>query len=125
MNQENYRAILDSVKNPIVFVDNDHIIRYLNRSAKVHYYDKRGYSDLIGKSILDCHSSISANQITQAHERLQKGESEIYLRPGKDQETVTVVVGVRDGNGKLLGYYARAERQNINKSKATNIDLGG
>jgi PAS domain S-box-containing protein len=113
MNQDTYQAILDSVKNPIVFVDNDHIIRYLNRSAKVRYYEKRGYSDLIGKSILDCHNSTSANQITEAHERLQKGENEVYLEPDKNQEKVTVIVGIRDVGGILLGYYARSERQNL------------
>ncbi|MFH0783725.1 MAG: PAS domain-containing protein [Pseudomonadota bacterium] len=119
MNQDTYQAILDSVKNPIVFVDNDHIIRYLNRSAKVRYYEKRGYSDLIGKSILDCHNSISANQITEAHDRLQKGENEVYLEPDKNQERVTVVVGVRDVGGILLGYYARSERQNRIQLNAT------
>ena len=112
MNQDTYQAILDSVKNPIVFVDNDHIVRYLNRSAKVRYYEKRGYLDLIGKSLLDCHNSTSANQITEAHERLRKGEDEVYLEPDKNQEKVTVIVGVRDVDDILLGYYARSERQN-------------
>jgi len=112
MNTEIYQAILDSVKYPIVFIDNDNIIRYLNRSAKVRYYEKRGYSDLIGKSILDCHNPISANQITEAHERLQKGENEVYLELDKNQEKVTVIVGIRDVGGILLGYYARSERQN-------------
>lgn len=119
MNQDTYQAILDSVKNPIVFVDNDHIIRYLNRSAKVRYYEKRGYSDLIGKSILDCHNSTSAKQITEAHQRLQKGENEVYLEPDKNQEKVTVIVGVRDVGGILLGYYARSERQNRIQLNAT------
>lgn len=112
MDQNTYQAITDSVKSPIVFVDNGHIIQYLNRSAKVRYYEKRGYSDLIGKSIFDCHNPISAKQITEAHERLQKGENEVYLDPDKNHEKVTVIVGVRDINGILLGYYARPERQN-------------
>lgn len=118
MDQDTYQAILDSVKNPIVFVDNDHIIQYLNRSAKVRYYERREYSDLIGKSIFDCHNPISANQITEAHERLQKGENEVYLEPDKNHEKVTVIVGVRDVGGILLGYYARSERQNRIQLKA-------
>ena len=123
MDLENYQAILDSVKHPIVFVDNDHVIRYLNRAAKVRYYEKRGYSDLIGKSLLDCHNPVSANQITQAHERLQKGEGEVYLRRDKNQEKATVIVGVRDGSGLLLGYYERSERQNIQKPEPTNVNI--
>ena len=94
MDQDTYQAILDSVKSPIVFVDNGHIIQYLNRSAKVRYYE------------------ISAKQITEAHERLQNGENEVYLDPDKNHEKVTVIVGVRDVGGILLGYYARPERQN-------------
>ena len=46
--------ILDSVPYRIVFVDTDHIIRYMNREAKHHYYTVRGYGDLIGKSIFEC-----------------------------------------------------------------------
>lgn len=47
------KGILDSYPYPIVFVDNDYIIRYLNRYAKYHYYQERGYRDLIGKSLFD------------------------------------------------------------------------
>ena len=113
MNAAIYQAILDSVKHPIVFVDNDHIIRYLNRAAKVRYYEKRGYSELLGKSIFDCHNPVSVHQILQVHKRLQDGQIEVRLRLNKDQERVTTVfVGVRDGNGRLLGYFERSEREN-------------
>jgi PAS domain S-box-containing protein len=112
MDTEIYQAILDSVKHPIVFVDNNHIICYLNRAASVRYYEKRGYSELIGKSIFDCHNPISINKIQQVHKRLQDGEIEVRLRLNKDQEKVTVFVGVRDSNGRLLGYYERSERGN-------------
>ena len=53
--EEMMACILDSVPYRIVFVDTDHIIRYMNREAKHHYYAVRGYSDLIGKSIFECH----------------------------------------------------------------------
>lgn len=42
MNSETYRAILDTVASPIVFVGNDHVIRHLNKAARVRYYDQRG-----------------------------------------------------------------------------------
>jgi nitrogen-specific signal transduction histidine kinase len=32
-----YELILNSWNNPIVFVDTDHIIRYLNEPAKKHF----------------------------------------------------------------------------------------
>ncbi len=39
--------ILDSYPYPILFVDCDHIIRYMNKRAEYHYYQERGYRDLI------------------------------------------------------------------------------
>ncbi|HIT95089.1 MAG TPA: hypothetical protein IAC43_07870, partial [Candidatus Faecivivens stercoripullorum] len=49
--EEMFEAILDSIPYRIVFVDTDHIIRYLNKEARHHYYDVRGYDELVGKSI--------------------------------------------------------------------------
>ena len=39
---EMLEAILDSYPYRVVFVDCDHVIRYLNRAAKYHYYQVRG-----------------------------------------------------------------------------------
>ena len=63
--------ILDSVPYRIVFVDTDHIIRYMNREAKHHYYMVRGYGDLIGKSIFECHSEKSKEMLIAAVEKLK------------------------------------------------------
>lgn len=48
-NESIMSCILDSIPYPIVFEDCNHIIRYMNKSAKYHYYTERGYKDLIGK----------------------------------------------------------------------------
>ena len=64
---------------------------------------------MIGKSILDCHNPVSINKIMQAYKKLQNGEGEVRLNLDKDQEKAkTVFVGVRDDNGRLLGYYERS-----------------
>ena len=54
---EMLKGILNSYPYPIVFVDNDYIIRYMNRNAEYHYYEERGYKNLIGKSLFSCHSN--------------------------------------------------------------------
>ena len=36
------KGILNSYPYPIVFVDNDYIIRYMNRNAEYHYYEEKG-----------------------------------------------------------------------------------
>jgi len=103
-----YYAILDGISSPIVFVDNDHVIRHLNKAARVRYYEKRGCRDLVGKSLFDCHNLTSQEEIKYLHERLLAGESEIFLNVNKEYEKITVV-GVRDAGGRLLGYYERFE----------------
>ena len=105
-----YDAILDSIISPIVFVDNTHTIKYLNKAARIRYYEKRGVSDLIGKSLFDCHNLISEKAIREIHARLQAGEDEVFLKVDQDQLKLTVV-GVRDPDGKLIGYYERFENE--------------
>jgi PAS domain S-box-containing protein len=107
MDPRTYEAILDSMSSPIVFVDNNHIIRYLNKAARIRYYEKRGYSDLIGRSLLDCHNPASQEAIRRLHERLLAGEDEIPLEAIRDQKIT--VVGVRAADGRLLGYHERFE----------------
>ena len=102
-------AILDTINHPIAFVDNDHVIRYLNKAAEERYYEVKGYSDLIGKSIFDCHTQKSRVQILEHYEQLKSGENEIVRLAPKIRRKFTTVA-VRDINGSLLGYYERSEK---------------
>jgi PAS domain S-box-containing protein len=108
MEKDIYEALLDTVHSPIVFVDNDHIIRYLNKPAEERYYGKQGYSDLIGKSLFDCHNNASEKLTKQIHTRLMAGEDEVFLKVSDDNKRITVVA-VRDHSGNLIGYYERFE----------------
>lgn len=104
-----FAAILDTIPSPIVFVDTDHTIRYLNKASRSRYYEKRGYPDLLGKSLLDCHQPPSREQIKTLYRQLVEGADELFLKVSADRETITVV-GVRDGGGQLIGYYERFEK---------------
>ena len=99
-------AILDTVDQPLVFVDNEHVIRFLNKPAEKWYYGKRGFSDLIGKSLLDCHAPASQDRIRELYRQLQDGEQEVFVCVNDRNERLTMVA-VRDGDGGLLGYYER------------------
>ena len=101
-------SILNSIPYPVVFVDIDHIIRYLNLRAKYHYYKERGYKELVGKSISVCHSDKSMEFIKQAFEKFKNNGAEIFLHVNVRNERV-YIVPVRDDNGNLLGYYERFE----------------
>ncbi|MBT3362088.1 MAG: hypothetical protein HN407_00265 [Chloroflexi bacterium] len=109
LSEEIYLAILDTINHPLAFVDNDHVIRLLNQPAMKFYYDKRGYSDLIGKSILDCHIEKSNKHIIDDYKRLLAGENEI-ARVVSKKNTIITLVAVRAKDGSLLGYYQRFEK---------------
>ncbi|MCK9392530.1 MAG: PAS domain-containing protein [Syntrophales bacterium] len=102
-------AILDSIGSPILFVDNDHIIQYLNKPAQVRFYEKLGYRDLIGKSVFDCHKPASNDGIKSLYGRFLAGENEIFVHIINNRTKLTAIA-VRDPQGKLLGYYERYEK---------------
>jgi DUF438 domain-containing protein len=109
MDTRTLEAILDSIDSPIVFVDNDHIIRYLNKPARVRFYDKFGYPDLVGKTLFECHRTASHDAIRRLHARLLEGEDEIFVRIIKNRLKLTAVA-VRDPEGALIGYYERYDK---------------
>jgi hypothetical protein len=110
-------AILDSINHPLVFVDTGHIIRHLNRPAEKKYYEQRGLSDLVGKSIFDCHAPTSRTKIVELHARLQAGEDEIFMDVNDQNERITMIA-VRDRKRNLLGYYERFEKSGAAQAKA-------
>lgn len=107
-NQKMLEYILDSYPYKVVFVDCDHVIRYMNKAAKYHYYEVRGYRDLIGKSIFDCHNAHSKQMILEAVEKLKNHGSEKFLGVTPDNQRF-YLNPVRDENGELVGYFERFE----------------
>jgi len=101
--------ILDSYPYPVVFVDCDHIIKYMNKRAEYHYYQERGYRDLIGKSIFDCHQNPKSEEMIKAVvAKLRNHANEIFLKVSDSNQRI-YIVPVRDENGDLIGYFERFE----------------
>ena len=107
--EEMFEAILDSIPYRIVFVDTDHIIWFLNKEARHHYYDVRGYGELVGKSIFECHSEKSREMLIAAVEKLRNHGNEIYLGVSVYNER-KYINPVRNEKGELIGYFERFER---------------
>jgi DUF438 domain-containing protein len=100
--------ILDNWNKPIVFVDTNHIIQYMNLPAKKHYSK---WGDVIGKNIFDCHNENSRKIINDIFMQLEDGAEEILFT---DNEKHRVYMrGVHDEDGNLLGYYERYEPPKI------------
>ena len=108
LDNETYQAILDSIPHRLVFVDCDHVIRYLNRAAKAWFYAKRGHADLVGKSLFACHKPESRDKILALYQRLCQGEDAVFVKVTKEQEKASMIA-VRDAQGRLIGYWERFE----------------
>lgn len=103
------RGIVDSYPYPIVFIDNDFIIRFMNRYAKYHYYQERGYGELIGKSLFDCHDKDSSRErIREAYEKMKSDGKEVFIGVSSRNQRI-YMQGVRDESGKLIGFFERFE----------------
>jgi PAS domain-containing protein len=97
-------AILNSLKDPLLFADTEHIIRYMNKAA-IAYYSEGG--SLLGRSLLDCHNAPSQQQIIEILAAMQAGEEERLIT---DNEKHRIYMrAVRGADGQVLGYYERYE----------------
>ncbi len=103
------RGILNSYPYSIVFVDSGFVIRWMNRCAKYHYYAERGYSDLIGKSLFDCHDrAASRERIETAFEKMKSDGKEVFI--GVNARNLRIYMQpVRDESGALIGFFERFE----------------
>jgi len=101
-------ALLDSLIEPIVFVDTNHIVRYLNKAAVLHFKEGR---TLLEKSILDCHNDQSNKEINTILAKMKQGLDEQLITDNDKQRIF--MRAVRDSKGQLLGYYERYENKNI------------
>lgn len=103
------KGILDSYPYPIVFVDTEYIIRYMNRYARYHYYEERGYRDLIGKSLFLCHGTEHARErIERGFEKMKQNGKEIFVGVNVRNQRI-YMQPVRDQNGELIGFFERFE----------------
>lgn len=93
---------LDSIRDPFLFTDTEHTIRYMNTAAAAHYKQGRA---LLGTSLLDCHNAKSQAMILEILEALRSGEEERLI--SEDAKRRIYMRAVRDAEGTLLGYFER------------------
>ncbi len=95
-------SILDSLPYELVFVDTDHIIRYLNTIAR------EKFGDIVGRSIFDCHLPAS-NEILKADFDVLANQGKEFLKKVNSSDQRVYMTPVHDADGKLVGYYERFE----------------
>lgn len=95
-------AILDSLKDPVLFADAEHVTRYMNKAA-VEFYE--GGESLIGRSLLDCHNERSQQMMKEILAEMHGGLTERLITDDREHRIYMRVV--RGADGKVLGYYER------------------
>lgn len=99
-----FRDLLDSFKNPVLFADTGHIVRYANRAAEKFYPDG---DRLVGRSLFDCHNQQSQKLMMEILQQMKQGLEETLIT---DNEKRRIYMrAVRNKKGQLLGYYERFE----------------
>ena len=111
---ELFTAFLDSLNQPFIFVDTEHVIRYMNKPAVERY---KGRPAALGRSIFDCHNENSNRIIREVFEGLKQGEEERMIADSDEHRVY--MRAVRDKDGRLLGYYERFEppRESVDKDR--------
>ena len=104
MNEQFYISLLNSVKDPILVADTNHIVQYMNNSAVKHYSEGES---LLQSNLLLCHNVESQKMMIEILAKMHKGLEEELIT---DNEKYRIFMrAVRDENGKLLGYFERYE----------------
>jgi PAS domain-containing protein len=98
-------AILDSLKDPVLVADTEHVTRYMNKAAIAYYEEGEA---LIGRSLLDCHNEQSQQTMVDILAAMQADGLEEQLITDNEKHRI-YMRAVRDANGVVLGYYERYE----------------
>jgi PAS domain-containing protein len=97
-------AILDSLKDPILVADTEHVTLYMNKAA-IAYYEEG--ESLLGRSLLDCHNQRSQQMMIEILAAMHDGLEEQLITDNEEHRIFMRVV--RDADGQVLGYYERYE----------------
>lgn len=100
------KSILNSYPYNIIFVDNEYIIRYMNKTAQEHY-DKKG-KNLIGQSIFECHNEKSNEKIKKIYEEIKKTGKDVFIFVNSKNQRV-YMQGVKNEKSEWIGFIERFE----------------
>ena len=105
-----FKSVLEQDKAPIVLCDLEHTVIYMNKAAALRYGNRGGY-DLLGKSLMCCHSPKSQELISKVIDWFSESpNNNIIFESRNDEENKDVyMVALRDEDGKLIGYYEKHE----------------
>ena len=105
-----FKSVLEQDHSAVVLCDLEHTIIYMNPAAGERYA-KYGGMELVGKSLLECHSP-QANEMIKKVVTWFRESSEhnlIYTLRNEKENKDVYMVALRNGDGTLIGYYEKHE----------------
>ena len=107
------KSIVDTDRCAVVICNLEHTIVYMNPAA-VARYAKRGGSNLLGKSLLECHNADSCENIRKVVQwfQMDAGHNIIYTYHNEKENKDVYMVALREETGRLIGYYEKHEYRN-------------
>lgn len=108
-----FKSIIDMDQCAVVVCNLVHEIIYINPAA-VERYAKWGGQALLGRSLLDCHSTGSGEMIQKVVDWFQSDPANniIYTSRNDKENKDVYMVALRDEEGSLIGYYEKHEYRN-------------
>jgi len=105
MEKSFFQSLLNSIKDPILVADTNHIVQYMNKAAIAHYSEGE---KLLKTNLLKCHNEESQKMMIEILAKMQNGLEEKLIT---DNEKYRIFMrAVIDEKGKLLGYFERYEK---------------
>ena len=105
-----FKSVLEQDRSAVVLCDLEHTIIYMNPTAGERYA-KYGGMELVGRSLLDCHSPQSNKMIKKVVTWFQESRDHnlIYTFRNEKENKDVYMVALRDEDGRLIGYYEKHE----------------
>ena len=120
---EIFKSVIDMDTSAVVICDLSHKIVYMNPAA-AERYKKSGGSALVGSSLLDCHNKASNEKIQHVVEWFGKSpdNNRVYTFYNPKENKDVYMVALRDGSGRLIGYYEKHEYRNRETMELYKMD---
>ena len=105
-----FKSVLEQDRSAMVLCDLEHTIIYMNPTAGERYA-KYGGMELVGKSLLDCHSPQANDMIKKVIAWFQESSEHdlIYTFRNEKENKDVYMVALRGDDGTLIGYYEKHE----------------
>lgn len=116
-----FKSIVDQDAAPVVVCDTECNIVYMN-PASVRRYRR----DLTGQSLFDCHNAESNDKIRSVLSWFKASEdnNRVFTYHSEKENKDVYMIALRDGDGKLIGFYEKHEYRNAETCKMYDLGLG-